>query len=88
MKTLCSPDAIICTDLALDEGAGRHFRQSAAQHRRILALQKAIGPSREDGSDDTRTSSMDTAGSPEDTASNAEDADESKWRREHRQLTA
>ena len=44
-RALVSPDAIICAGLELEEGASRHFRQSAAQHQRVLAVLKAIGPS-------------------------------------------
>jgi hypothetical protein len=64
-RALISPDAIICTGLLLEEGAGRHFRQSAAQHQRILALLKAIGPASYDGSDNTRDSGMDAVSSLE-----------------------
>lgn len=39
----------------------------AAQHQRILALQKAIGPASYSGSDNTRDSGMDTGSSLEDT---------------------
>lgn len=79
-KALVSPDAIICAGLALQEGAGRHFRQSPAQHQRILAVLKAIGPG-SDVSSDTRGSGMDAASSLGDTVADAKDADGGMWGR-------
>jgi hypothetical protein len=83
-KALISPDAIICTGLTLEEGAGRHFRQSAGQHQRILALLKAIGSGCDDSGDDTRSSGTDASSGRE----SAEAADESKCDIECRQLAA
>jgi hypothetical protein len=87
-KALIPPDAIICTGLTLEEGAGRHFRQSAAQHQRILALLKAIGSGCDDSSDATMSSGMDASSSLENTGADAEDADESEFDRARKQLAA
>ena len=46
-RTLVSPDALICAGLQLQQrgmGPSRHFRQTAAQHRRITALLEDIAP--------------------------------------------
>ena len=55
-RTLVSPDALICVGLQLQQrgmGPSRHFRQTAAQHRRILALLEDIGPGSDGGSGDS-----------------------------------
>ena len=77
-RALVSPDAIICAGLELEEGAGRHFRQSAGQHQRVLAVLKAIGPASYDGSGDTRDSGMDAVSSLENAG-----ADAAPWLPQH-----
>ena len=55
-RTLVSPDALICLGLQLQQrgmGPSRHFRQTAAQHRRILALLEDIGPGSDGGGGDS-----------------------------------
>ena len=87
-KALIPPDAIICTGLTLEEGAGRHFRQSAGQHQRVLAMLKAIGSGCDDSSDDTTSSGMDASSSLENTAACAKDAEEGKCDSKCKQLAA
>jgi hypothetical protein len=61
-RTLVSPDAVICAGLALQQcgmGPGRHFQQTPAQHRRILALLEDIGSGSDGGDADSDRESQD-----------------------------
>jgi uncharacterized membrane protein YgcG len=61
-RTLVSPDAAIFAGLQLQQcgmGPSRHFRQTPAQHRRIVALLEDIGPGSDGGDADSDGDSED-----------------------------